>query len=441
VSHGMVAYLGQQVLAANKKLGSFYHTELVDYTLQAVDGHLYWIAPLVYNNVWANLGNWKSPGFVAVDAEDPSVPPKLHTGLHMRYLPGALFNQDLLRHVYLSGYTNANLADPTLEVNDNWKPYFTISLMGPTRGFTGDVVKRVLLVDPQSGAIQSFAPQEVPPWVDRIIPASAVLEYLAWWGQYAHAPWFNPSGANKQTPEVADSGHVQLLYDQVGLRSEPVWLVPMTSSASADNASTGIVLFDTRDNTGRLYRLTGTGVTANVQSALASNPANLRGYLVSNVQLYDIYGEPTWVATFYEPNPFGEIFQAVGLVDARHLSGSHVIMAPNKSQALAEYAQWLSENNIQTGKILPTGAQVTVQGKVLRISSEVQAGTTVYSMMLAGQPQHIFEAGLAISPELPLVQPGDTVAGTYLDTGELVVTFTSFTDVGLPLDAPTPGAT
>ncbi len=171
VSHGMAAYLGQQVLAANKKLGSFYHTDLADYTLQAVDGHLYWIAPLVYNNVWANLGNWKSPGFVAVDAEDPSVPPKLHTGLHMRYLPGALFNQDLLRHVYLSGYTNANLVDPTLEVNDNWKPYFTISLMGPTRGFTGDVVKRVLLVDPQSGAIQSFAPQEVPPWVDRIIPS------------------------------------------------------------------------------------------------------------------------------------------------------------------------------------------------------------------------------------------------------------------------------
>ncbi len=143
-----------------------------------------------------------------------------------------------------------------------------------------------------------------------------------------------------------------------------MWLVPMTSSASTDNASTGIVLFDTRDNTGRLYRLTGPGVTANVQSTLASNPANLRGYQVSNVQLYDIYGEPTWVATFYEPNPFGEIFQAIGLVDARHLSGSHVIMAPNKSQALAEYAQWLSENDIQTGKISPTGAQVTVQGKV-----------------------------------------------------------------------------
>jgi hypothetical protein len=441
VSHGVAAYLGQQVLAASRQnLGSLYHTDLQDYTLQSVAGHLYWVAPLVYNNVWANLGNWESPGFVAVDAEDPNVPPTLHTGLHIRYLPGALFNQDLLRHVYLSGYTNANLADPTLEVNDNWRPYYTISLMAPTRGFTGDVIKRVLLVDAQTGVVQNFAPDQVPSWVDRVLPASTVLEYLQWWGQYAHAPWFNPSGANQQVPAVSGSGQLQLLYGQVGQQDEPVWLVPMTSSAGSDNASTGIVLFDTRDNTGRLYSISGIGVTANVESTLASNPANIRGYQVSNIQLYQIYGEPTWVATFYQPNPYGEIFQAVGMVDARHLSGSNVIMAPNKEQALAEYAQWLSDNDIQTGKISPTGSEVSIQSKVIRVSSAVQAGTTVYTMLLAGQPNHIFQAGLPVSPELPLVQPGDTIEGTYLDTGQTVVTFTSFTDLSLPLSTPAPGA-
>jgi hypothetical protein len=440
VSHGVAAYLGQQVLASShQNLGSLYHTDLQDYTLQSVAGHLYWIAPLIYNNVWANLGNWESPGFVAVDAEDPNVAPTLHTGLHMRYLPGALFNQDLLRHVYLSGYTNANLADPTLEVNDSWKPYYTISLMAPTRGFTGDVVKRVLLVDPQNGVIQNIASDRVPSWVDRVIPASTVLEYLQWWGEYAHAPWFNPSGAKRQVPAIGGSGQAQLLYDRVGQQDEPVWLVPMTSGASTDNASTGIVLFDARDNTGRLYPISGIGVTANVESTLASNPANTRGDLVSNIQLYEIYGEPTWLATFYQPNPYGEIFQAVGIVDARHLSGSNVIMASNKEQALARYAQWLSDNGIQTGKISPTGTEVSVQSKVLRISSAVQGGTTVYTMLLAGQPNHIFQAGLPLSPELPLVQPGDTIEGTYLDTGENSVTFTSFSDLSLPLATPTPG--
>src|SRR5260370_37533143 len=125
VTSGVAAYLGQQVLASSgQNLGSQYHTDQSEYTLQSVAGHLYWIAPLIYNNVWANLGNWQSPGFVAVDAEDPNVTPVLHTTtLHMRYLPHALFIQDLLLHVYLSGYTNGDLLDPTLEVDDNWTPY------------------------------------------------------------------------------------------------------------------------------------------------------------------------------------------------------------------------------------------------------------------------------------------------------------------------------
>src|SRR5690242_2058759 len=170
VTQGVASYLGQQVLAGNgQNLGSIYHTNPEEYTLQSVKGHLYWIAPLVYNNVWANIGRWETPGYVQVDAEDPNTPPQLKTGFHLRYLPAAILNQDLLRHVYLSGYSNGDLADPTLEVNDDGTPYFTISLMQPTRGFTGDVVTRVLLVDPKTGAITNYKPQDVPSWVDRII--------------------------------------------------------------------------------------------------------------------------------------------------------------------------------------------------------------------------------------------------------------------------------
>src|SRR5262249_34115543 len=178
VSRGVASYLGQQVLAqGGQNLGSTYHTDSGEYTLQSVKGRLYWIAPLIYNNVFANLSNPESPGFVAVNAEDPNASPDLHTGLHMRYLPDAILNQEIVRHVYLSGYTNGDLADPTLEVDDNWRPFFTISLMQPSRGFTGQVLSRVLLVDAQTGGIKSFAPKDVPAFVDRIVPADTVVDY------------------------------------------------------------------------------------------------------------------------------------------------------------------------------------------------------------------------------------------------------------------------
>ena len=437
VTHGNAAYLGQQVLAASgRNLGSLYHTDLAGYTLQSVKGHLYWVAPLIYNNVWANLGHWESPGYVAVDAEDPNATPALHTGYHMRYLPGALFNQDLVRHVYLSGYTNGDLVDPTLGVDDSWKPYFTISLMQPQRGFLAETVQRVLLVDPQSGAITNDAPGAVPTWVDRIIPAQTVTDYLTWWGKYAHAPWLNPSGSNQQMPAVDDVNKPQLVYDTV---DSPVWLVPMTSAASTDNSSTGVVLYDTRDRAGRFYPIAGLGVTQNVKTIFKSSPQNIRDYNPSNVQLYSIYGEPTWVTSFVQPNDYGESFQAVGIVDARHLNGADVIIAPSKTEALAEYRQWLADHNIQTGAT-PTGKPVTVQGRVTRVSAATQNGTTVYYLLLDGQTR-IFEAGLALSPKLPLVQPGDTVRLTFLDTGQNVVTLTSFDDANIQVGAGTPTPT
>jgi hypothetical protein len=434
VTQAVASYLGQQTLASGgQNLGSLYHTEQAEYTLQSVQGHLFWIAPLVYNNVWANLGHWESPGYVVVDAEDPNAAPHLRTGYHMRYLPDALFNQDLLRHVYLSGYTNGNLADPTLEVDDSWRPYFTISLMQPTRGFTGDVTQRVLVVDSQTGVIANDAPSAVPAWVDRIIPAEAVDDYLTWWGKYAHAPWFNPSGQNQQKPATAMP---ELVYNQV---DQPVWLEPMTSSAASDNSSTGVVLFDTRDMTGRFYPLTGLGVTDNVTAAFKSNPNNIRNYDVGNIQLYQIYNEPTWVATFVQTNPYGASFQAVGIVDAKHLQGVNVIMAANKSDALAAYAQYLADNNIGGPGAAPTGKSVTLTGQITRISQTTERGASVYYMTMSGQ-NRIFKAGLALSPELPLAQPGDTVTLTFLDTGQNVVTLTNFGDQSIPLGVATPAS-
>jgi hypothetical protein len=430
VTQGVAAYLGQQVLASNgQNLGSIYHTEPTSYTLQSVSHHLYWIAPLVYNNVFANLGHLESPGYVVVDAENPDVSPVLRTGYHLRYLPGAILNQDLLRHVYLSGYTDGNLVDPTLEVRDDWRPFFTISLMQPSRGFTGDKVTRVLLADPQTGAVHPYLPQHVPGWVDRIIPADTVTTYLTWWGKYDKAPWFNPAGSGQQVPATDTP---ELVYNSV---DKPVWLMPMTSSAASDNSSTGVVLFDTHDNTGRFYALGGLGVGDNVQTTFQSNPHNLKNYDVGAIQLYQIYGVPTWVAIFVQPTGSGENFAAVGMVDARHLVAANVVMASNKGDALAAYLQVLSTETQPGSGPSSSGQPVQVHGKVARISAATENGATVYYFLIQGQTR-IFKASLSLSAELPLVREGDAIQGTYTDTGQAVVTLTAFDDLDIQLATP-----
>src|SRR5436305_5697642 len=179
VSPNVAVFKGQQVLASNgQNYGSTYSIDPASYTLQSINHHLYYVGPLMYNNIFANLNSRTTPGFVVVDAEDPEPVSVLHTetSASLAYLPGALLNQDLLRHVYLSGYTYGKLVDPTLEVDDNYHPYWTISLMQPIRGYVGDSLTEVLLVDAHTGSITKYRPQDVPSWVDRVMPADTVTQ-------------------------------------------------------------------------------------------------------------------------------------------------------------------------------------------------------------------------------------------------------------------------
>jgi hypothetical protein len=439
VSQSVASFKGQQVLGSNpQNYGSAYNLDPNSYTLQSINHHLYYVAPLSYNNIFVNLSNSSTPGFVVVDAENPNAQPTLRTGGNdtIAYLPGALLNQDLIRHVYLSGYTYGRLVDPTLELDDSFHPYWTISLMQPTRGYTGDVLSVVLIVDAHTGDIKVYQPQDVPYWVDRVIPSDTVNQYLSWWGLYHAAPWFNPSGAGQQTPASSP----QLLYNNV---DQPVWLIPMTSSSSNDQSSTGVFLFDTHKNQAFFYRgaAAGLGIGTNVQNTFASTRPNILHYNVDSFQLYQICGQATWVAIYSSSS----IYQDVGILDARNLNGGNVQFESTLSQALIDYKQWLAQNSIPNdcGATTIAGTQQTVKGNVLRISAVQQGSNTVYYIQIKGQ-NVIFTANLSLSAKLPLVQAGDTVTGTYFinQTGQTVALKT-FDDLSITLGGtatPTPSA-
>lgn len=438
VSKSVASYKGQQVLGSTgQNLGSAYRLDPDSYTLQSIKKHLYYVAPLSYNNVFVNISNPRTPGFVVVDAEDPQAVPKLYTeetqaGSSIAYLPGALFNQDLQRYVYLSGYTYGRLLDPTLELDDNFHPYWTISLMQPIRGYVGDSLQSVLLIDAHTGAITKYNPQDVPAWIDRVMPSDTVSQYLEWWGLYHSAPWFNPSGLGQQKP----GSDPELLYNSV---DQPVWLIPITSSSANDNSSTGIILFDTHKNEANFYPLAGLGIGDNVGKTFSSTRANIRGYAVASVQLYQIFDTPTWVAIYTQSTSSGDIYQAVGIVDARQLNGSNVQFETSLSQALIDYKQWLSQNSGGSNGGTP-GTQQTVTGKVQRISAVTQGTNTIYYIQIVGQ-KVIFTANLTLSPKLPLVQAGDTVTGTYVSGAGTVINLQTFDDTSIVLGDATPGPT
>ena len=146
------------------------------------------------------------------------------------------------------------------------------------------------------------------------------------------------------------------------------------------------------------------------------------------------------MAIYVQGTSSGDIFQAVGVVNARNLNGDNVQFEPTLSQSLQDYQQWLTQQGNGNN---PSGGGSTTRtftGKVLRISSVQQGTNTVYYLQIEGQ-SNIFTANLALSPKLPLVQSGDVITGTYQTGGGTVVNLRTFDDTSINLGVPATGVT
>jgi len=273
------------------------------------------------------------------------------------------------------------------------------------------------------------------------MPAATVTQYLQWWGLYHAANWFNPSGQGQQQP----ASDPELLYNNV---DNPVWLVPMTSNSSSDSSSTGVFLFDTHKNEAKFYsKVAGLGIGDNVTQTFTSTRANIRNYQVASVQLYQIYCVPTWVAIYTQSasngstssngsasTSSGDIYQAVGMVDAKELNGSNVQYEADLNSVLHDYQQWVTQQGVgcTTGTTSSGPTVQNVSGKVLRVSSVQQGSNTIYYLQVEGYNM-IFTANLSLSPKLPLVQVGDTITGTYTGTSGSVINLQTFDDTSINL--------
>lgn len=87
----------------NVQLGSAY--DLQDCVLQSVAQHMYYICGLgLSGTVNQRAEKYTVPGYIVVDAENPSADPQARLTYKMHYTPGAPYEHSLRRHIYNNGY-------------------------------------------------------------------------------------------------------------------------------------------------------------------------------------------------------------------------------------------------------------------------------------------------------------------------------------------------
>jgi hypothetical protein len=425
---------GQALTQGGQNLGSIYQPG--NYTLQNVAGHLYWVAPLVYQSVFSNLSNPQTPGFVIVDAENPDAQAVLKTEHPIRFMPGAIFNQDIVRYAYINGYANYRLMDPTLECDDSWICYYTLDASHFLTGFAGIAVQKLLVINAETGAISEYALDQRPAWVDRVIPISAIQDYVDWYGDWANSPfWFyeNYQGKNK---EMSANDTAPIAWS--ALDQSPVAQFEMTSKNASDHASTGILLVDTNTLEAVRYPIYGIVVGSQVNDAFSMTPDNkVTQYPHTNPILVKIYDRLTWFTVYVMDSYANAQFVAVGLMDAESASANNVVFANSKEEALARYHQWVTNRPSNTTDVSGGALDLSFTGTIALIQSEVQDGTTYYFFYAkdtSGVTSPIVFFGIADlqTAELRFARVGDPVSFTYKLGDNNTASVSSFDDLAVP---------
>lgn len=387
-------FSGSKVLG---QLGAYYRVGA--YNVQSENGKLVWVAPLDFQGAVQWLVRGTSPGVIVVSAENPDAAAELRQRQPLRYIPSALLNANLMRHVYMS-YGTELLLETTLQLDAAGDPKYIVTLGRPTIGWSGEAVTAVVIVDPASGAMQRIPREQfpsLPAWISRVYPADLALEYNDWLGRYVHG-WWNAVVTKRDV-------HLPVRDEVFGLLLDAnrfVWFADHTSPNATDDSMTGFTYMDSRS--GALVYYTSAGGEFNsvaAERSVSANPIITQGRLIPTQPiLYNIGGQNTWVVPAVAAN--GK-FQTLALVQA---AGGHVVVGNSSStapvaDAFAQYRAFLG------GSTQNAGAEATLSGTIDRF---IATGNRIL-FTIRGR-QEIFTIADPSVPAVLLARPGDNVRFT-----------------------------
>jgi hypothetical protein len=416
VDEDLAYLLGEKILGSQPALGS--QVELGEFYIQKVGNDLYWVAPLLHSGFFKWLNNSEgTPGYVMVSAtNERDVKLVQNVGgkdVKIKYQPAAFFQSDIKRHIYMNGYATVGLTDFTFEIDDEGNPFWVVTTFNKEIGFSGDDATGVIVVDVNTGAMQSYSIENTPLWVDRIQPINFVEKQLNDWGDYVHGYW---NFSNSDKLQITEG--LTLVY---GKNNRSYWYTGLTS-VGKDESAVGFVLVDTRTKETTFYKQS--GATEFAAQSSAEGKVQEKGYHSSLPIPYNINGIPTYVMTLKDDGGLVKMFAMVAISD-------YTIVGAGNSMRETLTA-FKSAYNSSGSKMNATSVtdKKGLKTVITRIQTDVKNGNSYYYFTLKNNPS-IFVGSSQISSQLPISMVGDSVYVTFDIDKEEVVDVTTFKNMSL----------
>lgn len=416
VDQDLAYLLGEKIIGSQPALGS--QIELGRFSIQKVNGELYWVAPLLHSGFFKWFNNSAgTPGYVMVSATNERDVKLVQTinnkPIKIKYQTAAYFSSEIHRHVYFNGYATVGLADFTFEVDEAGNPFWVVTTYDKKIGFSGNNANGILVVDAQTGAIQQYEIKNAPVWVDRIQPAAFIENQLNDWGEYVNGYW---NFSNTDKLQITEG--LTLVYGQ---NNKSYWYTGLTSVGS-DESAVGFVLVDTRTKETTFYKQS--GATEYAAQRSAEGKVQEKGYKASLPIPYNINGIPTYIMTLKDDGGLVKMYAMVAIND-------YTIVGVGNSMR-ETLTLFKSVYNMAGNKINPSNvaSKKSISSVISRIQSDVKNGNSFYYFTIKDYP-NIFVGSSQISSEIPISVVGDSVTISFDIDSEQIIDVTNFDNLNL----------
>jgi hypothetical protein len=440
-------------------------------TQVVIKGHQYHIAMLDLPSEETNRAAYEAVGkkIVAIgvaDAEDETRPAWIRTKTEdgkpyaiTLYLgsQAAVDSNNIYRFIrkFQDGkyatYGAHRIDNPTLEVDDNWAPFFTATYVkedGYGEFGEGWWAEKLVLVDAQTQKLQEFLLDDpntkdknerdpkIPEWIDQIYSEKVLLDLITYWG-------YNVDNYGK-TSKINEF-HVDddELYPVMNEANTNLVFSAYITSTQPDTSTSGIIFADPRTGETTYYPTEGSNSMAIKSAAMNAikQATALYGYDVEDLTLHEIYGERTWEGiltrpafandgsssktdsgdiTYTQPSRYGTLYVGTVLLRADYdVKPANVIWANSMQETFMKYERFLIMN-----RTARTGSNVLEDKEVRGIIDTIQPiainGGTSYIVTLIDQPGKLWEVqihyvGDQRTTDVFTLKAGDAVGINYGD--------------------------
>lgn len=417
VDENLALKQAEKKLGEERGLGSI--VNVGDFTLQQINDELMFVAPLEHENLFKWLDNGSTPGYITVSATDPDdvelVQEVNGSKIKLRYLNSAHFGDNLLRHIRNSGYAFTGVTDMSFELDDNGRPYWTVTTYENTAFWALPEATGIIICDPQTGECTWFSIEEVPEWVDKIQPADFIDAQIDNYGRYEQGFWnsvFGKNGVIIKTPGVLTVYNDGDCYYYTGM-----------TSVGNDDATTGFMMVNTRTKETTYFELA--GATEEAAQASAEGMVQEKEYTATLPVPLNVQGIPTYFMTLKDK---AGLIKSYAMVNIENYS----IVATGST--VAEVQQNYIDAMVSNGNNVVVGSQEAylyhTEGIVSRISAQITDGNTTYYMIIGDDNTKLYVASSSVSDELAITREGDNVRVSYIDDSNGTVNISDFDNLG-----------